>query len=445
MNVCIIGTGYVGLVTGTCFAHMGNQVICVDVDESKVDQLKRGIPPIYEPGLKELIEENLAENRLSFTTDTAKAVSNSEVIFVAVGTPKDEDGSADLRHVLEAARAIGEALEEYKVIVVKSTVPLGSCDKIKEYIQEVLDQRGVNSDFDVVSNPEFLKEGKAVNDFMSPDRVVIGTDSNRAREMMQALYKSFFRASDRILFMDIRSAELTKYAANAMLATRLSFINEIAAVCEATGADVEHIRLGIGSDERIGRRYLFPGLGYGGSCLPKDVKALINTAKELGVDLSILRAVDEVNQNQKVRLISRIESFYGGKIPAGNIFAVWGLSFKPETDDVRESPAHEIISKLIEKGAGIQVYDPVAADAFRQVFTESINYFDDMYTCLRGADALVLVTEWHHFRHPDFSRIKKELSHPVIFDGRNQYEPEELQREGFVYISVGRQPVGADN
>ncbi|MBA7652953.1 UDP-glucose 6-dehydrogenase TuaD [subsurface metagenome] len=442
MKVSIIGTGYVGLVTGACFAYMGNQVICVDIDSAKIDALNQGIIPIYEPGLKELIESNLREGRLTFTTDTPEAVRDSEIVFIAVGTPMDEDGRADLQHVLNTARTIGEAMDGYRAIVVKSTVPLGSCERVCQVIQEVLEKRGVEFEFDVVSNPEFLKEGKAVSDFMSPDRVIIGTDSQRVRELMHALYESFFRVSDRILFMDTRSAELTKYAANAMLATRLSFMNEIAVLCEATGADVEHVRMGIGSDQRIGRRYLFPGLGYGGSCLPKDVQALINTAEELGVGLKILRAVGQVNQERKAHMMGKIEAFYGEESLMDKTFALWGLSFKPDTGDVRESPAAKIIDGLLEKGARIRAYDPVAIESFRCSFALPIDYSDDMYRCLSGADALILVTEWHHFRHPDFSRMKAELNKPVIFDGRNQYEPDHLHKHGFVYISIGRQPVG---
>ncbi|UCD37821.1 MAG: UDP-glucose/GDP-mannose dehydrogenase family protein [Fidelibacterota bacterium] len=442
MKVSIIGTGYVGLVTGACFAHMGNQVTCVDIDEDKIKQLNRGIPPIYEPGLKELLENNLTEKRLAFSTDTAEAVRNSEIVFIAVGTPMDDDGSADLQYVLSVAQAIGESMDGYRIIVVKSTVPLGSCERIREIISEVLKRRDVDFEFDIVSNPEFLKEGDAVNDFMTPDRAIIGTDSQRAREKMHALYESFFRARDRILFMDIRSAELTKYAANAMLATRISFMNEIAALSEATGANVDHVRIGVGSDSRIGSRFLFPGIGYGGSCFPKDVQALINTASGLDVDLEILRAVEQVNQEQKLLMVKKIEAFYGEDGVAGKTFAVWGLSFKPGTDDVRESPAAAIINGLLQNEARIRAYDPVAIESFRQTFGYTIDYTDDMYRCLHGADALVLVTEWHHFRHPDFSRIKAELSQPVIFDGRNQYDPEYLQSEDFVYISVGRQPVG---
>jgi len=444
MKVSIIGTGYVGLVTGACFAHMGNQVICADIDKDKISRLNRGVLPIYEPGLGELIESNLKEARLSFTTDTVAAVHSSEIVFIAVGTPMDEDGSADLKHVLAVARTIGKAMDGYRVIVIKSTVPLGSCERVHQVIREILENRGLEPDFDLVSNPEFLMEGKAVNDFMSPDRVIVGTDSQRARERMRTLYESFFRASERILFMDLASAELTKYAANAMLAARISFMNEIAAVCEATGADVDHIRVGIGSDERIGRRYLFPGVGYGGSCLPKDVQALINTAGDLGVDLNILRAVDRVNQGQKALLVKKIKAFYGRQGIAGKTFAVWGLSFKPETDDVRESPAANVINSLLDMGARIRAYDPVAVESFRQMYGLPIDYSDDMYHCLSGADALVLITEWHHFRHPDFDRMKAELNKPVIFDGRNQYEPAHLRECGFSYISIGRQPVGVD-
>ena len=445
MKITIIGTGYVGLVTGACFAHMGNQVRCVDIDQEKIDTLNRGKLPIYEPGLKEIVDSNLAEGRLSFTTDTAEAVRASEFIFIAVGTPMVENGSADVQHVLDVARIIGGAIDDYRIIITKSTVPVGTAKKVRITIDEALRARGFKTHFDVVANPEFLKEGKAVADFLNPDRIVIGTESQHARERLQALYDPFCRTDEsRILIMDIPSAELTKYAANAMLATRISFMNEIAAVCEATGADVNQVRIGIGSDDRIGRRFLFPGVGYGGSCFPKDVRALIQTGEELGIRLNILISVDQVNNAQKLRMVIKIKDFYGNSNLAGKTFAVWGLSFKPGTDDVRETPAAVIIDGLLQAGAKIQAYDPIAADSFQQAYSLPIEYSDDMYQCLENADALLLVTEWHHFRRPDFARVKAALSSPVIFDGRNQYEPSYVRERGFTYLSVGRQPILAE-
>lgn len=442
MKISVIGTGYVGLVTGTCFAHMGNNVVCVDVDEEKIKKLINGQIPIYEPGLQELVESNLKEGRLVFTTNTAKAVKGSEFIFVAVGTPKDRDGAADLKQVLGVARSIGESLDSYRIIITKSTVPVGTSMMVKEAISEILSQRGLDVDFDVVSNPEFLKEGRAISDFLNPDRIVIGTDCVKAQERMRALYDPFCRTDEnRIIFMDVASAELTKYAANAMLAARISFMNEIAAICEATGADVDHVRIGIGSDNRIGRRFLFPGVGYGGSCFPKDVRALISTANEYGVQPRFLTAIDEVNQQQQRRMVDKVRAFYGKDDLKGKLFAVWGLSFKPETDDVRESPAAIIIKGLIDAGAKIKAYDPVAEKSFQQTYKLPINYSQSMYECLEEADALILITEWHQFRRPDFARMKQTLSHPIIFDGRNQYEPEYVQTRGFTYISIGRTTV----
>jgi len=443
MRITVIGTGYVGLVTGACFSHMGNQVTCVDIDQAKVDGLKKGVLPIYEPGLKEIVDSNIHDNRMHFTTETAEAVRASEFIFIAVGTPMDEDGSADLQHVLGVARDIGRALDDqYRIIITKSTVPVGTANQVKNAITEELEKRGVEANFDVVSNPEFLKEGKAVADFLNPDRIVIGVDSPQARDRMYALYDPFCRTDvGRMLFMDIPSAELTKYAANAMLATRISFMNEIAALCEATGADVGHVRIGIGSDERIGRRFLFPGVGYGGSCFPKDVRALIHTAELEGINLSILSAVNEVNKAQKARMVAKMKAFYGDSQLAGKTFALWGLAFKPDTDDVRESPAAVIIQGLLDEGARVRAYDPIAIKTFRQMYDLPIEYTDDMYACLDGTDALVLVTEWHHFRRPDFARMKDLLAQPVIFDGRNQWEPEYIQERGFTYLSVGRQPL----
>jgi UDPglucose 6-dehydrogenase len=421
---------------------MGNNVICVDVDEEKIKKLINGQIPIYEPGLQELVESNLNEGRLIFTTDTAEAVKGSEFVFVAVGTPKDRDGAADLKQVLEVARSIGRAIDGYRIIITKSTVPVGTSRMVKEAISETLSQRSLDVDFDVVSNPEFLKEGRAISDFLNPDRIVIGTDCLKAQERMRALYDPFCRTDEnRIIFMDVASAELTKYAANAMLAARISFMNEIAAICEATGADVGHVRIGIGSDNRIGRRFLFPGVGYGGSCFPKDVRALISTAQEYGVQSRFLSAIDEVNQQQQGRMVDKMRAFYGKDDLKGKLFAVWGLSFKPETDDVRESPAAVIIKGLIEEGAKIRAYDPVAEESFQQTYKLPIDYSQSMYECLEEADALILITEWHQFRRPDFARMKQTLSHPIIFDGRNQYEPEYVQARGFTYISIGRTTV----
>lgn len=446
MKISVIGTGYVGLVTGTCFAHMGNNVICVDVDEEKIKKLVQGQIPIYEPGLQELVESNLKEGRLVFTTDTTEAVKGSEFIFVAVGTPKDRDGAADLKQVLGVARSIGDAIDGYRIVITKSTVPVGTSKMVKEAISERLAQRNLDVDFDVVSNPEFLKEGRAISDFLNPDRIVIGTDCLKAQDRMRALYDPFCRTDEnRIIFMDVASAELTKYAANAMLAARISFMNEIAAVCEATGADVDHVRIGIGSDNRIGRRFLFPGVGYGGSCFPKDVRALISTAKEYGVQPRFLTAIDDVNQRQQSRMVEKIREFYGKDALKGKLFSVWGLSFKPETDDVRESPAAVIIEGLIEEGAKIRAYDPVAEESFQQSYNLPIEYSQNMYECLEGADALILITEWHQFRRPDFARMKATLSHSIIFDGRNQYEPQYVQARGFTYISIGRSMVEPSN
>ncbi|MEE9465000.1 MAG: UDP-glucose/GDP-mannose dehydrogenase family protein [Candidatus Neomarinimicrobiota bacterium] len=446
MKISVMGTGYVGLVTGTCFAHMGNNVICVDVDQKKIERLKRCEIPIYEPGLKELVASNLKEGRLSFSTDFVEAVNASEFIFIAVGTPKDRDGSADLNQVIQVARSIGEAMEGNKIIITKSTVPVGTTNKVKLTIAEAVRERGLDLTFDAVSNPEFLKEGKAISDFLNPDRVIIGADSEHAKERMQALYDPFCRTDEnRIIFMDIASAELTKYAANAMLATRISFMNEIAAICEATGANVDHIRAGIGSDNRIGRRFLFPGVGYGGSCFPKDIRALISIAEEMGIKPRMLAAVDEVNRYQRVRLANKVRDFFSESGLKGKTFAVWGLAFKPETDDVRESPAADIIKDLLNDGAEIKAFDPVAEETFHKTYATPIEYSHDMYECLEGADALILITEWHQFRRPDFTRMRQALNRPVIFDGRNQYDPDYVKERGFVYISIGRQPILNDS
>jgi UDPglucose 6-dehydrogenase len=432
MKIAVVGTGYVGLVTGACFTHMGNQVQCVDIDKEKIDNLNKGIVPIYEPGLKEMFDENKAAGRLSFTTDLRAAVKTSEFIFLAVGTPMSEDGSADLKHVLAASRAIGECIDGYKVVITKSTVPMGTSELVRSTIQKEIATRKVDIKFDIASNPEFLKEGKAINDFLSPTRIVIGADNDHVIERMRAMYSPFCRTDDsRILIMDIPSAELTKYAANAMLATRISFMNEIAKLCELTGANVDHVRTGIGTDDRIGRRFLFPGVGYGGSCFPKDVQALIRSAKALNVDMQILSAVDRVNEIQKQILVGKVEAYYGDGGITDKKFAVWGLSFKPETDDVRESPAERIILGLLEQGAKVIAYDPEAADSFREQYNLPIEYAPGMYECLEDADALILVTEWHQFRRPDFERMAKMLAKPIIFDGRNQYDPDTVRQRGF--------------
>ncbi len=441
MRITIIGTGYVGLVTGTCFAHMGNQVCCIDIDQEKINNLSRGTLPIHEPGLQELLDNNLEEERLTFTTSLPEAVDTSEFIFIAVGTPMDEDGSADLKHVLAVAEEIGQTIEGYKIIITKSTVPVGTAELVRAEIQKAIAARGLEIDFDVASNPEFLKEGKAVSDFLNPDRIVIGTDSERAAQRLQLMYDPFCRTDQsRILLMDIPSAEMTKYAANAMLATRISFMNEIAALCEATGADVDQVRIGIGSDDRIGRRFLFPGVGYGGSCFPKDVQSLIRTAHRKGVDLRVLSAVEEVNRAQKELLVSKMRVYYDSHEDglAGKTIALWGLSFKPETDDVRESPAAIIIQDLLKAGVVVRAYDPVAESAFQRQYNLPIEYSPDMYQCLEEAHGLVLVTEWHHFRRPNFNRIHQALARPIIFDGRNQYNPAQMRTRGFIYHSIGR-------
>ncbi|MFC1481744.1 UDP-glucose dehydrogenase family protein [Candidatus Neomarinimicrobiota bacterium] len=439
MKIAVVGTGYVGLVTGACFAHMGNQVQCVDIDAEKIGKLNNGVVPIYEPGLKEIIDENSSAGRLTFKTDLKDAVTTSEFIFLAVGTPMGEDGSADLQYILAAAREIGDCIDGYKVVITKSTVPMGTSELVRSNIQKQIDARNLEIKFDIASNPEFLKEGKAINDFLNPARIVIGADNDHVVERMRAMYSPFCRTDDsRILIMDIPSAELTKYAANAMLATRISFMNEIAKLCELTGANVDHVRNGIGTDDRIGRRFLFPGVGYGGSCFPKDVQALVRSAKSLNVDMQILSAVDKVNEKQKQIIVDKIDAYYGNGGITDKKFAVWGLSFKPETDDVRESPAEKIILGLLERGAKVNAYDPVAADSFREFYNLPIEYASGMYECLEGADALILVTEWHQFRRPDFDRMAKMLAKPIIFDGRNQYDPDAVRQRGFEYISIGR-------
>lgn len=442
MKICVIGTGYVGLVVGTCFAESGNTVICVDIDEAKIEGLKNGIIPIYEPGLKELILRNTEEGRLKFSTDLAASVKSSLLQFIAVGTPPGEDGSADLNHVLAVAREIGSAMENFKIVVNKSTVPVGTADKVREAVSGQLAARGVTIEFDVVSNPEFLKEGAAINDFMKPDRVVIGVDNVRTAEIMKELYAPFMRRTNRIIVMDVRSAEMTKYAANAMLATKITFINQIANLCDLLGADVSAVREGIGSDSRIGYDFLYPGVGYGGSCFPKDVKALVMTAEECNYDFALLRSVDEVNERQKAVLPRKIVSHLGDngteKPLSGKCIAIWGLSFKPRTDDMREAPSIVIIERLLEAGANVRVHDPVALKEARRFFGDRVTYNANEYEILRAADALAVVTEWNEYRNPDFDRIKELLTQPTIFDGRNLFEPRRMKELGFSYFPIGR-------
>jgi len=442
MKVCVIGAGYVGLVAGTCFAESGNDVICVDVNDEKVESLKKGIIPIYEPGLKELVLRNSGEGRLAFTTDLASSIKASLINFIAVGTPPGEDGSADLQHVLEVARTIGREMESFKIIVDKSTVPVGTADKVRAAVKEEQAKRGVSIEFDVVSNPEFLKEGAAIDDFMKPDRVVIGTDNVRTAEIMKELYSPFMRKSNRLITMDIRSAEMTKYAANAMLATKISFMNQIANLCECMGADVAAVREGIGSDSRIGHDFLFPGVGYGGSCFPKDVKALVKSAEECDYDFVLLKAVETVNDRQKLVLTEKITARLAGlsreKPLAGRIFGLWGLSFKPRTDDMREAPSVVIINRLLELGAEVRAHDPEAIREATRIFGDRITYSNNQYDILNGADALAIITEWSEYRNPDFDRIKTLLKQPLIFDGRNLYEPRRMHLAGIEYFSIGR-------
>ena len=431
MKIAVVGTGYVGLVAGTCFAESGNDVICVDVDSRKIAALKAGEVPIYEPGLEELLRRNTKARRLRFTTELAEAVGPAQVVFIAVGTPEGESGDADLQYVLTAAEQIGKAMRQYTVVVDKSTVPVGTADKVRETIAKV-----TQHEFDVVSNPEFLKEGAALEDFLKPDRVVIGTTSERARRLMGQLYAPFVRTENPILYMDTRSAELTKYAANAMLATRISFMNDVAALCEKVGADVEFVRKGMGSDKRIGYPFLHPGIGYGGSCFPKDVKALVATAREFGLELDLLRAVERTNQRQKRCLLTKALKHFGDL--SERTFAVWGLAFKPKTDDMREAPSVELIEGLLGKGAKVQVHDPVAATVAQRYFGNRVLYAPSGYAAAEGADGVFLVTEWNEFRRPDLKRLKGLMKSPVIFDGRNIFDPALLKEEGFTYYGIGR-------
>jgi UDPglucose 6-dehydrogenase len=443
MNLTVVGTGYVGLVTGACFAEMGSTVTCVDIDDNKIDQLKKGIIPIYEPGLESLVANNVREGRLRFTTSLVEGMKDSHVYFIAVGTPPGEDGSADLKHVLQVAREIGQNLQEYGLVVDKSTVPVGTADKVRDAIREVLAKRQADIPFDVASNPEFLKEGAAVNDFMRPDRIVVGTDSEKAGDILREVYAPFNRNRERTIFMGVRDAEMTKYAANAMLATKISFINEMANLCDCLGVDVENVRRGIGADSRIGYSFIYPGVGYGGSCFPKDVRALIHMAEECDLNPEVLRSVHCRNEAQKHVLFSKISKRFGEDL-SGISVGIWGLAFKPETDDMREAPSVVLLHELVAAGARIKAYDPVAMDVAREVLpkdwfeTKRLELADHQYAALEGVDALAVVTEWKPFRHPDFAAMKRMMKQSIIFDGRNLYEPSSLRNAGFEYSGIGR-------
>jgi len=440
MKVTIYGSGYVGLVTGACLAQVGNDVLCVDIDPDKIERLKRGESPIYEPGLSDMLQNNQAAGRLTFTLDPAEGVAHGLFQFIAVGTPPDEDGSADLQHVLAVAGAIGEHLDEYRIIVNKSTVPVGTADRVRARTREVLEQRGGNTEFDVVSNPEFLKEGAAIDDFMRPDRIIVGTDNPRTTELLRALYAPFNRNRERIIPMDIRSAELTKYAANSILAAKISFMNELSNIAEILGADIEAVRNGIGSDPRIGYQFIYPGAGYGGSCFPKDVRALERTALENGYNAELLHAVEAVNFRQKQKLFEKISAHYAGDLK-GKTFALWGLSFKPNTDDMREASSRALMEALWEQGASVQAFDPEAGDETQRIYGEraDLALCDTPEQALENADGLIVITEWNLFRSPDFDMIRERLKAPVIFDGRNLYDPDMLATQGFSYYSIGRQ------
>lgn len=436
MNIAIVGTGYVGLVSGTCFSEMGINVTCVDVDEKKIENLKKGVISIYEPGLEDMVRKNIQAGRLNFTTDLADVLDDVEIVFSAVGTPPDEDGSADLKYVLAVAKAIGKNIKKYTVVVTKSTVPVGTAKKVKETIQAELDKRGENVKFDVASNPEFLKEGAAIKDFMSPERVVVGIESEKAKEIMSRLYKPFMLVSDRLIFTDIPSAEMIKYAANSMLATRISFMNDIANLCELVGADVNMVRKGIGTDTRIGKKFLYAGCGYGGSCFPKDVKALIKTAQKVGYDMEVLQAVESVNEKQKSILFNKLMKHFNGDIK-GKTIAIWGLAFKPETDDMREAPALVLIDKIISVGASVKVYDPIAMPECKRRIGDKVVYCKDMYEAVVNVDTLLLVTEWKEFRMPNLEVLNKTMKNKVIIDGRNIYDAKEMVESGFDYYKIG--------
>ena len=441
MNITIIGSGYIGLVAGTCFAEMGNKVTCVDIDTQKISKLKQGILPIYEPGLEPMVIKNIKNNNLFFTTNLGDAIKDTAIVFIAVGTPMGEDGSADLQYVLEVARSIGQTMQNRLIVVDKSTVPVGTADKVKTIIQKELDSRKKTISFDVVSNPEFLKEGVAIADFMKPDRVVIGSESVNASDKMKQLYAPFFRTNNRMILMDIRSAEMTKYAANAMLATKISFMNEIANICERVSADVNQVRIGIGSDQRIGYNFIYPGAGYGGSCFPKDVKALKKMAEEQGYTSKLIASVEEVNDAQKLVIAQKIVKRFGEDL-TGLCFGIWGLAYKPGTDDMREAPSIYVIKELVKRGAKIKAYDPKAIDEAKECYlkdVKNIRYCNSKYDVLKGADALVLLTEWKEFRSPDFEEIKTQLNNAVIFDGRNQYNAFNLEEIGFEYYQIGKE------
>jgi UDPglucose 6-dehydrogenase len=442
MNISIVGTGYVGLVSGACLAETGAVVNCIDVNQSKIDSLNDGIMPIYEPGLEDIVKRNVQKERLFFKTKLSEVVNDSDAIFIAVGTPPDEDGSADLKYVVGVAREIGMHLDNYTVVVTKSTVPVGTAKKVKAAIQEELDKRGVNVEFDVASNPEFLKEGNAIDDFLKPDRIVIGVESETAEKVLKRLYKPFVLNGHPIIVMDITSSEMTKYAANSMLATKISFINDIANLCEIVGADINLVRKGIGSDSRIGHKFLYPGVGYGGSCFPKDVQALVKTANTYGYQLKVLQAVEEVNNYQKTVLYNKIYKHFNGDLQ-GKTIAIWGLSFKPETDDMREAPSLVVIKSLLEKGAIVSVYDPIAMDEAKHTLGDTVKYCKDMNEALIGADALAVVTEWSEFRLPNFKVMERLMNSKVLFDGRNIFDLEQIEEFGFTYYSIGRRPLNS--
>lgn len=437
MKISIVGTGYVGLVSGACFAEMGVEVTCVDIDKSKIEQLRQGIIPIYEPGLEEMVTRNAREGRLHFTTELTSCLDEAEAVFCAVGTPPDEDGSADLSYVLNVAHEIGATMTHYLVVVTKSTVPVGTARKVKAAIREELDRRGLDLEFDVASNPEFLKEGAAVKDFMSPDRVVVGVESQRARDLLARLYSPFMLNNFRVIFTDIPSAEMIKYAANSMLATRISFMNDIANLCELVGADVNMVRKGIGADSRIGSKFLYPGCGYGGSCFPKDVKALIKTAEQNGYNMRVLQAVEEVNERQKSVLFHKLSAYYGGEL-ARRTVAIWGLAFKAETDDMREATSLVTIGHLLQAGCTVRVFDPVAMSECKRRMGDAVVYARDMYDAVLEADALLLLTEWKQFRLPSWEVVRRSMKSPVVFDGRNIYDPADMAQAGFTYFSIGR-------
>ncbi|MBD0778840.1 UDP-glucose/GDP-mannose dehydrogenase family protein [Maribacter sp. ANRC-HE7] len=441
MNLTVIGTGYVGLVSGTCFAEMGNRVTCIDVDEKKIKGLKEGIIPIYEPGLEAMVKRNIEGETLHFSTDLGEHLKKCDIAFIAVGTPMGDDGSADLQYVLQVAKEIGQHMQHSLIIVDKSTVPVGTADKVRQAIQNELEKRKLNIEFHVVSNPEFLKEGDAISDFMKPDRVVVGSDDESATKKMRTLYSPFFRSSmDRLITMDVRSAEMTKYVANAMLATKISFMNEVANICELVGADVNKVRIGIGSDSRIGYSFIYPGSGYGGSCFPKDVKALKRTAQEHGYTADLISAVEDVNDRQKMVIAKKVVDRFGADL-TGKTFAIWGLAFKPQTDDMREAPAIYIIKDLVERGAKVQAYDPKAMDEAQHFYLKdlpAVSYYHSKYETLQGADAMILLTEWKEFRSPDFEELKQQLNTPIVFDGRNQYNDQMMQDLGFEYFQIGK-------